>query len=243
MIKRKKLFIFVIATVIIQVLYMQPLNFSNVTFPFLDGVPMNTSYQLQNRFLLNWYVPLVSISFYFSGLLKDELIEYGPMIITRNTSRIGWVLKKYVYMLLILVVFLICQLAIFYFYSHLNHQLNIHKHIYKALLIYYVTLVLLYSLQIFLEMFINPRLSLIIMNVYIVFSILIVVTLENLHFPMFLNYLFFPNYLMGFRNGLSDITQFNHVIIHFSLGLWTVIIINMIVFILLILRITKIELL
>jgi hypothetical protein len=239
MVKNKKFFIFVLLTIIIQAIVISKFNLISTEFPFLDGVPLTSSQALEYRYLLNWYLPIISISFYFSGYLSNLVKTQGAVFFVRAYSKPKWIIKQYVSIIMVLLLFIIFQTVIFSFMRLGNSVFSIENFI-KSFSIYFLTLLTLFSIQQLLELYIKPEIAHLIVNVYIVLSILITTDQQNV--SSFSNYFLLPNYGMGFKNGLSQIPEFKMYIIDYFRGIIVLLIIQFTVIGLSIKRIKKMDL-
>ncbi|MFE8065315.1 DUF2705 family protein [Priestia megaterium] len=242
MVHSKRIFICVIFIIIIQSILLS--NIDVVEFPvtFLDGIPITSSFALENRFLLLWYLPVIAISFYFSGYMSDMLRTYGKVVIVRNYSKSMWVIKQYLSMIKILLVFVLCQIGAFYF-STLGNSIFSSDEIIKLIIVYFFTLNTLFCIQTFLELYISPQVSQLIINLYIIFSILITKALYFISAPKLLYYFLLPNYGMGFKIGVGKHTEFQTHILQYWSCFIVLIIIQITIWILSIFRLKKMDIL
>ena len=219
MIINKRLFLFVILTIIVQVITINNFNAIYTSFPFLDGVPITSSYALENQYFIYWYLPIVGMSFYFSGYLSDELQTYGKILFTRNYSRKKWVIKRYLSLIIVLSLFIIVQLISFNFLlEDTSFIILSQEKIIILLVMYFLTLLTLFSIQLLLELYMTPQLSQLVINAYIVVSVLITKQLFTIGAPKFIYYFFLPNYGMGFKTNSSNIPQFQNEVVNYTIG-------------------------
>ncbi|AIM15976.1 DUF2705 family protein [Neobacillus sp.] len=240
MIINRKFLIFVLLTIIMQGILISRFNLINTNFPFLDGIPITSSHALEYRYLLNWYLPIISMSFYFSGYLSDLTRIHGITFFVRTYSKSKWIIKQYLCMLMILLLFTIFQTVIFTLLGLGKSTFSTTNFI-KSLSIYLLTLLTLFSIQILLELYIKTKISHLIINIYIVSSVLM--TNQLYGSSKLLQYLFLPNYGMGFRNGLSQIPEFKIHTIDYLIGLFILLIIQTAVIYLSVNKIKKMDLL
>nr|WP_309100367.1 DUF2705 family protein [Fredinandcohnia onubensis] len=214
MLQKKRLFIFVLFTIIIQAIVINRFELIHSKFPFLDGVPITPSESLNFRYLLNWYIPIIGMSFYFSGFLSTAITNYGPSFFVRSYSKEKWVYKQLFSISFHLFLFVCFQTVINLFTpTELSFTF---VHFMKLFILYYLTLFILFSIQSLLDLFVQPEISLLIVNLYIIFSILAVNGMINYQLPQFVKYIFMPNIGMGFKNGLTIISTFQMDIIQFN---------------------------
>lgn len=230
MIKNKALFLLVIIIMIIQALLINDFETLYSSLPFLDGVPITSSYALENKFLVYWILPIVAMSFYFTGYCRDALVTYGKIIIIRNYGRTRWLNKRYLSMLIVSFIFVVIQALIFKFLlTDSNINLEVIE-ITKLLFIYFLTISTLISLQLTMELFISPQASQLIVNAYVVISIILAKQMYVFGAGGFIYYLLLPNYAMGFKNGLTSIPEFQTPVISYLIGI--TILISILVFVL-----------
>lgn len=203
--KSRKFFLFVLLTIIIQVIFTSKFNLINTQFPFLDGVPITSTFGLEYRYLLNWYLPIISMSFYFSGYLSELVKAQSVVFFIRNYSKSKWILKQYLSMILVLFTFVVFQALLFAFTTSDNLVFSF-ENFSKSFLIYFLTLVTLFSMQQLLELYIKSEFAHLAINIYIVLSVLLAEKVY--HASTFFSYFLLPNYGMGFKNGLSQVPEF-----------------------------------
>ncbi|WNB92538.1 DUF2705 family protein [Bacillus sp. NEB1478] len=240
MIKNRVFFLLVILTMVVQVLFMNDFDTLYSSFPFLDGVPITPSYSLETIFLLYWFLPIVAMSFYFSGSCSDNLKHYGKILITRNYSRSRWMLNQYFSVLIVLLTFCLIQFIIFSL-LFINETTSLQPvAAIKLFIMYFFTLSTLFSFQLALELYLSPQLSQLIVNGYIVVSVLFTQQIYNSALKL-MNYLLIPNYAMGFKTGLTPIPAFQTDLISFLFGLFILIILMACTVVLSVVRIRKMD--
>lgn len=207
MIQNKKLFIFVLLSILIQsyLIYKSDMLYSSL--PFTDGVPISPSFVIINRYLINWYLPVVAISFYISGYMEESLSKYGKFLIVRSYSKTLWVLNQFSKLVINLFLFASFQLISFWVGPFLEIRYSF-DHLILLISLYYLTLLTLFCIQIYLELFLSQQLSLLIVNGYIILSIVISSSFSNGKTGGLLNYFLLPNFGMGLKNGLSSVNAF-----------------------------------
>lgn len=237
MIQRKWFFLFVLVTILMQTIFINKFNLLYSGYPFLDGVPATPSESLNYRYLLNWYLPIISMSFFFTGYLKDTIYTYGPSFFIRSYSKPKWVMKRLCYLAVILGFFVLFQWML--------SIVTIQEWTFPAfaLLAYFLTLYLLFSMQLLLELYLKSEIAQLVINIYIVFSILVSSHLDSSLLGEGNNYFFVPLYGMGFRNGLSDIIQFQTHDIHLFSGFVILIVLLLGVALISMLKVKKMDLL
>ncbi|NIK13414.1 hypothetical protein FHR85_002867 [Alkalibacillus almallahensis] len=201
----------------------------NSVFPFLYGVPIVHSYQLETKFLLYWYLPIAAFSFYFTGYIKNALMTYGKAVIIRNYSKSKWILKRFIGMIYALCLFVLFQISIFYLFLSGKHSLPDGEETVKLISIYYLTLVVIFSIQLLLELYVSPQISQLIINIYIVLSVLLTKQLYLTGSSETIYYFFITNYGMGFKTGISSIPQYQTIIIDYWVGIFVLLIFGLII--------------
>ncbi|QTL52610.1 DUF2705 family protein [Priestia aryabhattai] len=183
---------------------------------YLMGVPTETAYPL----MIMWYIVFSSISLYFSGELYEKIHGFGKYILVRNYNKKIFLLKFMGAIAIKLLFILAVQTFIYYL-----TMLIIHHHLYplkwmllfKSFSIYYITMMTLVLLQIVLELYITPQVTFLIINMYVVFSILLAgLIFEHKAFEPLL-YILIPNFMMGLRTDVINqqdfIIWFNYAIL------------------------------
>ncbi|MBR0581375.1 DUF2705 family protein [Bacillus altitudinis] len=217
-------------SIVFQMIFIKSNSSIELIFPFLSGVPVSSSTQLENLTLLYWYLPIVAMSFYFSGYIRDNLYSYGKLKLVRNYNKSKWIVLRFTNMMLTLLGFVLIQILVFYLSSiYLEHNFNTFTfttEIFMLIIMYFLTLLCLFSIQLTLELFITPQLSQLALNMYIIVSIFAAKQLYTLNAPSFLYYVLIPNYNNGFRTGLSHFNGIEKYLIHYPIGLLILIILQ-----------------
>lgn len=203
--KSKKFFIFVLITIITQVVFTSKFNLINTQFPFLDGVPITSDFGLEYRYLLNWYLPIISMSFYFSGYLSKLVEAQSIVFFIRNYSKSKWIIKQYLSMTIVLFSFIVFQ-ALLFALTTSDDLIFSFENFSKSFLIYFFTLITLFSVQQLLELYIKPEIAHLVINIYIILSVLLAEKVYQA--STFFSYFLLANYGMGFKNGLSQVPEF-----------------------------------
>ncbi|MBR0011345.1 DUF2705 domain-containing protein, partial [Bacillus subtilis] len=227
---RIKGFFITLVAIIFQASLSSYNNNKNV-FPFLDGIPISTSGHYEYQNILLWFVPIVSLSFCFSGSIRDTYISYEQLKLVREHSRVKWVTSQFLIITVVLLIFTLSQIAIFYIYSLVSlHNLDINSVINKRFvmmtLMYYLTLLNLFSFQLFMELYYKSQIAQLNISVYIIFSLILAKKLVQLNSPKVIHYFLIPNYSNGLRTGLSYYSQSGTAIIEPLLGLFIIIILQ-----------------
>ncbi|MCD2368424.1 DUF2705 family protein [Bacillus sp. BS3(2021)] len=230
-------FLFVVAAIILQAMLM--ISVSTDAFPFLDGIPIAASEFL----ILYWYLPIVSLSFYFTGYVKFNLNSYGILKLSRKYSKSKWIVSRYISTMLVLFIFTLTQLFVFYINTIMIHdnQYVFNNNFFKLTIMYYLTLLVLYSIQLLLELFVSPHIAQLIVNIYIVFSLFIAKQLYLLEAPKAMNYFLISNYSNGYRNGLSSLFDIENVCIDYSVAFFILIILQITIVTMSILKVRKMD--
>jgi hypothetical protein len=131
-----------------------------------------------------------------------------------------------------IIFILLIQTSIYYLTMlFIDHDLHSVEWIllFKSLLIYYVTMLTLILLQIGLELYISPQIAFLIVNIYVVFSILLAGLIFDYRAYAYKSLLYFliPNFMMGLRTDIMNrqdfIIEFNYAIPLLVLYIFTVI--------------------
>lgn len=221
--KSKSLFFIIIIAFVLQCWMNGPIlteiypNFPE-GFNFLMGIPLINHYKM----FMFWYLTFVSISFYFSGSVTEVLNGYGQYVMVRNYNRVKWIMLRYIWVAIQLMVLILLQSGVSYFIAFFfqsNSELIISILLLKAILMYYITFLFLLILQLLLEIHFNPQIAFLSINTYVVGAILGAGLIFKYKVKGFYIYLLLPNYAMGSR---LDILSNNSVIIHYFPALITI---------------------
>ncbi|MCR8872004.1 DUF2705 family protein [Peribacillus frigoritolerans] len=244
MIHSNKIFIFVVITIIIQAVLMRNFDFLHTGYLFLDGVPITSSYQLESKFLLYWYLPIVAMSFYFTGYFKKIVQTYGKLILIREYNKTKWMLIRYFLLMRDLILFVFCQISVFSIDILLQHnELHIVENLQKIFM-YYLSLLIIFSIQLLLELLLDIQIAQLIINIYIVISVIAVKMFFTNDVTKFIYYTLIPNYGMGFRNGLSNnVPLFQSDLINSTIGLYILLSLQILLVVISIVKFKKIDIL
>ncbi len=220
-----KLFLFVLLAIAIQCWFTLHFNIIQSFFPFLDGVPVVSAFILENRYLLNWYLPIFSMSLYFSGILSRGIRGYNELLLTRGYSKSKWVLNQFFSVMFILFLFVVFQLLINSFRFLQGYTFSVDAMV-KLTILYYLTLLVIFSIQILLDLYVTPQFTHLMVNIYIVSSIIATNQTGISRTGSFLIYLSIPNYGMGFRNGLTTFNEENTNFIDYRTALIILVIVQ-----------------
>lgn len=216
MIKNKRLFVLVLLSIIVQMFFLKLSNLEISQFPFLDGVPLTSSRMLTYQYLLYWYFPVIVMSFYFSGNLREAIRFKGIPYITRKYSKSMFMMKQFLSMFFSLVFFISFQFFIFTLFKVNTYDLSLNTYTYM-MIIYTGSLVVMFSMQMYMELLFKAEIAQLIVSIYILVPILLSAEFQKT--AMFSNYFFLSNYAMGLRNGLNDLDLLSNTIVNSSYGM------------------------
>ncbi|WP_404819747.1 DUF2705 family protein [Terribacillus saccharophilus] len=212
-----KTLIFVLLSILIQPLLYLRFDIDFEVPAFLLGVPVTSALKMNYEFMLYWYLPIATLTFYFTGFFKENLSTYGILKITRNYNIRLWLFNRYKYIVFFLIIFVLLQLATSYLYLSTLVSDNTHLLLWTLRLSinYFITLFVIISLQLLLELFTSPQTAQLTINLYIVFSLLSVNEIYLNHWASASNisYIMLANYGMGYKSGY-DIPNINTDIIN-----------------------------
>ncbi|MGE1164471.1 DUF2705 family protein [Peribacillus simplex] len=210
-------------------------NYLHPFFLFVLGVEPITQY---TNFLI-WFFVFISISFYFSGIISENINGYGKYMLVRNTQKLKWIMGLYYLTTIRLFGLVVLQFTFFILSSFIFTQ-NLETFpsiimLVKVVFIYFLTLLFLIFLQMYLELYTSPQVSLLSVNFYVVLSILLagVIFLHNQ--GELLLYGLIPNFAMGLR---LDVISDENFIISYPIAL---LILGLVVLLILYFSIRKIE--
>ncbi|MBF2356250.1 DUF2705 family protein [Listeria welshimeri] len=197
--KNKKLIILVFVCLFLQAILFMTFDFPFKMLPILDGFPVGLATPVVTRLLIYWYLPIIAFSFYISGNIKDLLSNYGFLQISRNYKKEYWLMKQFLNLFIKIILFICLQLALISlittYYIHWTTQF------FYLTLGYSIMLFTVFSLQYLLELFLDAQKALLIINSYVVISILAADLIYQNTTATWPYYLLLPNYGMGFRSG------------------------------------------
>lgn len=205
--KRNKIFLstFCIISVIIQIFHFR---YSDIFFEygFLIGINKTATYPSIGIALMYVLMPLLFIIFFNSGTLHNLTNGYGKLLIIRNYSKTRLFLKNYIKIIAASIVAVIVQLIIYYFCRNLFEPLSFD--LIKSVIMYFVVLNLIFSVQCILELFVAPHIANIALFIYSFVSYYVVqITAES---SVIMKILLFPSLLFGMQNGaVSGETTYN----------------------------------
>ncbi|ARM71671.1 TPA_asm: DUF2705 domain-containing protein [Listeria monocytogenes] len=203
--KNQKLIFLVVICLLLQAILFSFFKFPFKTLPVLDGFPVGLATPIITQLMLYWYLPIVAFSFYISGNIKDLLSNYGFLQISRNYKKEYWLMKQFLKLFLKITLFICLQIILISiitpFYISWTSQL------FSLTLGYFLMLLTIFSLQYLLELFIDAQKALLIINGYVIISILAADLIYQNTTVTWPYYLLIPNYGMGYRTGLSTFSD------------------------------------
>lgn len=177
-------------------------------FFFLLGVEPVTIY----RVFTMWYIFFVCLSLFFSGNISEKLNGFGKYMLIRNYSKTKILLDQYLSIALKLLGFIVFQILVFYIMvSVLQRSLDLTAtflQIGQALLVYFLTFLTLFLVQMVLELYVSPQTSLLVVNMYVVFSVLLAGVLFKFERMQPLLYFLLPNFAMALRTDIRNPVDF-----------------------------------
>lgn len=218
MIKNKRLFLLVIISIMGQIFFFKQSGLELSKFPFLDGVPLISSSTLTYQYLLYWFFPLAVISFYFSGDLRDSIRIRGLPYITRKYNKTYFIIKQFISMFLTLSIFVVVQFLLFYVFDVNTYDLLFEDYA-KMTILYVASLLLIFSIQMYLELVVRSEISQAMICIYIVVPALL--SKELIQNFFWFKYLFLSNYSMGLRNGFNNFNPLSEFLVDgmYSIGI------------------------
>lgn len=225
-------------SVIIQAIMYTKFELLNTNMPFLDGVPLTESDYLIYRYLMLWSLPIIFLSFYFSGLVSTAIKESGAIYFTRSYSKAFWLFKRHFIIFNSTAFFVAFQFLTFTLLKQ-SGQIVAPKTLVIPFITYLLILVILFSMQQLMELFIKSELAHLLVNVYLILSILLATEAKKVseYFVLIL----FPNLGMIFKTkeslkfGFDTYNFDNFAVIIVLLFLYSVILVTSVI------RINKID--
>ncbi|MBC2119995.1 DUF2705 family protein [Listeria marthii] len=227
--KNNKLIILVVICLFLQAILFTAFDFPFKTLPNLSGFPVGLATPVVTRLLLYWYLPIIAFSFYISGNIKDLLSNYGFLQISRNYKKEYWLMKQFLKLFIRIVLFTCLQHALISIIT--PYSLHFTASFFYLLLGYSIMLFTIFSLQYLLELFLDAQKALLIINGYVIISVLIADLIYQNTTVTWPYYLLIPNYGMGFRTGLIPFTNTSTLLISEPTSLIILLVVLLCVFI------------
>ncbi|MFY9197773.1 MAG: DUF2705 family protein [Acutalibacteraceae bacterium] len=201
--KNNKNYMFVVISIMIQKLLLDMTNMEYYGYYFLSGVPITANYAIHNLCLALWFFPVYFILQVSSGKLYNLFHGYGTLLIVRNYSKLTLICKHIFKLFFDMLIVLIFQVIVININNPYISNVKT-TDIIRMIIIYFFTFIVLLLIQTYLELYIEHNIATLIINIYIVLSVMMsnIITLNN--FVHLLNYFFIPCYGMGFRNGIIE---------------------------------------
>lgn len=180
---------------------MQAFTFFNSSSVYYEnGFAIGISNQSKNYDvafnLVLIFLPIVFILFFFSGTIQEITQGYGKLLIIRSYSKTKLILKRLFRNSGLLLLMVLLQCAVFLFVN--SSLIRVEKGMFQSLIMYFIILHSIIMLQSFLELYITPQNTSIILLIYSFASYYIVqVTEEN----VLIKILLFPCLMFGMQNG------------------------------------------
>lgn len=180
---------------------MQAFTFLNASGVYYEnGFAIGISNQSKNYDvafnLVLIFLPIVFILFFFSGTIQEITQGYGKLLIIRSYSKVKLILKRLFRNSGLLLLMVLLQCAVFLFVN--SSLIRVEKGMFQSLIMCFIILHSIIMLQSFLELYITPQNTSIILLIYSFASYYIVqVTEEN----VLIKILLFPCLMFGMQNG------------------------------------------
>jgi len=147
--------------------------------------------------LMYLLIPVLFILFFNSNALHNLINGYGKLLIIRNYSKTRLFLKNYIKIIALTVGAVVAQLTFYYFFN--DRFSPVETNLLKSIIMYFVVLNLILSVQYVLELFIAPHIANVALFIYLFVSYYIVqITVES---SVIMKILLFPSLLFGMQNG------------------------------------------
>ena len=234
--KKKFSIIFILVLFLLQAKLMIP---DDANFAFLLGVQIAGNTKMVSDELMYWLLPIIALTFYFSGFIRDSLSKYGFLYIIRGISRIRWWIQKIVVAICTVIIFILLQLLIFYMMTDTTIDTTSTEFI-GLVIQYFLMLMTLIFIQLTCELFIESNVAHLIITLYIVSSVLIAHIIypfvpSNQYF-----WLFLPLNGMGANTGVAMLNSIS-ALISTQVAISVLFISMVAVFILSIVKVKKID--
>lgn len=226
--KNRKLIILVIICLFLQAILFISFDFHFTTLPILDGFPVGLATPVVTRLLVYWYFPIIAFSFYISGNIKDLLSNYGFLQISRNYKKEYWLIKQFLKLFVKIILFICLQIALISIITPFHISWT--SQFPYLILGYFLMLFTIFSLQYLLELFIDAQKALLIINSYLIISVLAADLIYQNTAATWPYYLLIPNYGMGFRTGLCEFPNTSTSLISQPAGLIILLVVLLCVF-------------
>ena len=211
MIKRRFVIGVVVGSLVIQTSFFSVfVELKTDYLPFL-GVPITYSTRTMYSFLIGWYFPIAIFVFSSMGFIRKYLSNYGYICIIRGMSRVKFFLKRWFLMVNAVMTFILMQMGLaFFIFNQKERFLRLDEIPY--LINYLLLLVLIFSIQLGMELFVSETNAALFTNLFVVGSIVFAHSYYSLYGAGKLLYLMVPIYGMGFQTGLEiDNWQTNYI--------------------------------
>lgn len=166
--RKVNLVLLIIMSFIIQAYLLNKLG---KEYSFLLGVPVTVSSKLFYRLLIQWYLPISFLTFYFVGETSHSLRTRGSLLITRGTSRVKWWIINLSKASGKLGLLVSIQFFVFKLISQKGY-FEISMGDFEVFIRYYLMLLFFIFVQMSLELYFEPTSAHLLVNTVIVGSIL-----------------------------------------------------------------------
>ncbi|HAO5672563.1 TPA: DUF2705 domain-containing protein, partial [Listeria monocytogenes] len=155
--------------------------------------------------------------------------SYGFLQISRNFKKEYWLMKQFLKLFIRVILFTSLQLALIFIFTPYSTY-STAPFLY-LILGYSIMLFTIFSLQYLLELFIDAQKALLLINGYVIISILMADLIYQNTTVTWPYYLLLPNYGMGFRTGLIPFTNTSTLLISVPTSLIILLVVLLCVFI------------
>ena len=208
---------FFIISLFIQIMYF---NNSDVFYQYGFAIGIDSSVKQLDIAINLIYVllPITFIIFLLSGSVERLKSGYGKLLIIRNYSKTKLYLKNFIKNNIIILIIVFFQTVL---YSSVHTMFkSSNGNIFKSIVIYYVVLSLIITIQCILELITMPHIANIIIFIYCYVSCFVAQITPN---NIFVKILMFPCLLFGMQNGAIQGNDLYFVFLSVSIFLNTII--------------------
>ncbi|WP_342603254.1 DUF2705 family protein [Peribacillus sp. FSL E2-0159] len=223
----KRIFLTMLIVMLLQILLFDYFDGSKADltgYMIVSGVPIN------NKFVLlgTWYMFFSGLSFFSLGYLRQYISGYGLYLLIREKSRVKLGLRRIGNLMILISGLSLIQFLFSIVFSYINNEDqaffydDVHSFIWIAGL-YMMSNIVLVFIQMALELHFAEEVSLLLINVYVLFSVTLGGVLLSAQKLTWVLYFLLPNFGMYLRLDVLEAGGISPVIAYIVLTVITII--------------------
>ncbi|CAK6478651.1 DUF2705 family protein [Peribacillus castrilensis] len=224
----KRIFLTMLLVISLQIFLFNHFDGSKADltgFLIVSGVPINNEFVL----LGTWYMFFSGLSFLSLGYLRQYISGYGVYLMIREKSRVKLGISRIIKLMILISGLSLIQVLASIIFAYLTNE--DHAFFYHDLQsficitgLYIMTNFVLIFIQMALELYLTEQVSLLVINVYVLFSVTLGGVILSVQKLTWILYFLIPNFGMYVRVDLPESAGLSPVIAYMILTVISIII-------------------